>query len=160
MNDRTLVHVAAGEHCIRFYTITRVRKSPHWFYVKRSRLDELQKTPEVINNDISSFVLMRRNGYKGTVEMEFNWLKNDGYDNLSGYKEKVILPYDKLITFVQDSAYKYGPKALSMLSMNDDLGKKIPVIFKSNEIFMKLYKTELSERNLCGACGSILIGQM
>lgn len=52
MNDRILVKVTAGEHCICFQTVSRAHKSPQWFYIHSRELAELETQPSTISHDI------------------------------------------------------------------------------------------------------------
>lgn len=59
-NKNTLVHMAAEGSCISIQTVSRSGKSPHWFFILRSRLAELEHMPEIIVRDIHSFAVLRR----------------------------------------------------------------------------------------------------
>ena len=42
MTNRTLVYMIFRTDCISLRTVSRIRKSPHCFYISRSRLEELE----------------------------------------------------------------------------------------------------------------------
>lgn len=108
MNDRTLVYMIFRTDCISLRTVSRSRKSPHRFYILRSRLKELEHTSGVIAHDISSFAVLRRDTNAGTLEIEITWLSGDG-TTVSGYKEIIILPYDQMRTFLNKSIFEESP---------------------------------------------------
>ncbi len=127
MNNRTLVHVVAGDGCIRIKTYSRNRKSPHWFYVMRSRLDELEQQTEVIVQDINSFAVFRRDVYANSITITFTWLSSST-DTVFGHEETVILPYDKLVAFLRDSASSEW-KTLSLQNSSN----RPKLVFKSSQ---------------------------
>lgn len=130
MNNRILIHAVANKDCISFKTMSRSRKSPHWFYVLRSKLAELEHKSKIIVHDINSFAILYRDSNTGTIEIEFTWLSGD-VNNVSGYKETVILPYDKLMAFVYNSATEGSPVTWKALSI--DNSRKCPkIVFKSS----------------------------
>lgn len=131
MNDRILVKAYANEHGIDFRTISRTRKSPHRFYVPRSILARLEREPYIVAHDIYSFAILRRDSYRGTLEISFTWL-NGTARALSGREETVTLPYDKLMEFVAASAQEGGPETWRALSM--DVSKRRPqLVFEAKE---------------------------
>lgn len=117
MNDRILVKAYANEHGIDFRTITRAQKSPHRFYVLRSILARLEREPYIVAHDIYSFAVLRRDSYRGTLEISFTWLRGTARA-LSGQEETVVLPYDKLMAFVRASAQEGGPQTWRALSLD------------------------------------------
>lgn len=131
MNDRTLVSLIFRADCISLRTVSRSRKSPHHFYILRSRLEELEHTPYMIVHDIESFAVLRRDTYAGTIEIELTWLSGDG-TTVSGYKETIILPYEQMVAFLNKSVYEDRPIVWKTLSI-DSSRKRPQIIFKSRE---------------------------
>lgn len=119
MNKRTLVKASAGEHCIGFCTVSRKKKSPREFLVCRSELEKLESERIVIAQDIHGFVALSRKIPAGTLRMEFTWLHNSGKNEVTGYKEDVVIRYDELMTFVHASAEKGGPTKWAALSVTE-----------------------------------------
>lgn len=131
MNKSTLIHAISGENCISLRTISRSGKSPHWFYILRNELEELEHKTELVVSDIHSFAILRRDPCTNIIEIEFTWLGGDGH-SVSGYQESVAMPYDSFLAFVRDSAFKDGPKELKTLSI--DISRKYPkIVFKGRE---------------------------
>lgn len=131
MNNRILVHATANKDCISLRTFSRSRRFSHWFYILRSSLSELEHKSEIIVHDIHSFAILHRDAIAGTIEIEFTWLSGDEY-NVSGYKETVILPYDKLMAFVYNSTLEGDSVTWKALSI-DNSGKCPPIVFKSRK---------------------------
>ena len=131
MNDRTLVYMIFRTDSICLRTVSRSRKSPHRFYIPRSRLEELEHTPCVIVHDISSFAVLRRDNHDGTIEIELTWLSGDGI-TVSGYMETIILPYEQMRAFLNKSVYEDRPIVWKTLSI-DSSRKRPQIIFKSSK---------------------------
>lgn len=131
MNDRTLVYMIFRADCICLRTVSRSKKSPHHFYILRSKLEELEHTSGIIVHDIESFAVLRRDTYAGTIEIELTWLSGDG-TTVSGYKETIILPYEQMRAFLNKSVYEDRPIVWKTLSI-DSSRKRPQIIFKSRE---------------------------
>lgn len=131
MNDRTLVYMIFRVDCISLRTVSRSRKSPHRFYIPRSRLEELEHTPYMIVHDIHSFAVLRRDAYAGTIEIELTWLSGDGI-TVSGYKETIILPYEQMRAFLNKSTVEDKPVVWKTLSI-DSSRKRPQLIFKCSK---------------------------
>ena len=131
MNDRTLVYMIFEADNIILRTVSRSWKSPHCFYILRSRLEELEHTSGVIVHDISSFAVLRRDNHDGTIEIEFTWLSGDGI-TVSGYKEIIILSYEQMRAFLNKRIVKDNPVVWKTLSI-DSSQKRPQLIFKSRE---------------------------
>lgn len=131
MNQRTLVKASAGEYCIGFKTISPRRKSGREFLISRSELERLEYENETIVRDIHSFAILRRDIFAGTLSIDFSWLNSGCGGKVSGWEEKVTLPYDELITFARASAQEDGPKKWSALSVERNMTPKIEFADKS-----------------------------
>ena len=131
MKDRTLVYMTFRTDCIALRTVSRSRKSPHRFYILRSRLKELEHIPYMIAHDIESFAVLRRDTYAETIEIELTWLSGDGYA-VSGYKETIILPYDQMVAYLDKSTSEDSPVVWKTLSINN-FHKQPQLIFKSSK---------------------------
>lgn len=117
MNNRTLVKASAGEYCIGFKTISRVRKSRREFLVTRDELMRLEEEQVVISHDIHSFASLRKSAANGLMTIDFTWLSGSCGGEVRGWEETVTLPYDALMAFVRDSAQKGGPTQWKHLSV-------------------------------------------
>jgi len=113
------------------HTYSRNGKSPRWFYFLRSSLEELDQRAEVIAQDANSFAVLRRDSSAGSVEITFTWLSSS-IDAVFGHEETVILPYDKLMAFLRDSAAKNEPTEWKLLSMKRFLSCP-KLVFNSRE---------------------------
>lgn len=124
------MHVTAGENGISLRTVNWLHKSTHGFYIMRQKLADLENMQEIIVHDINSFAVLRRDTHAGTVEIDFTWLNSNGC-NVIGRLETVVLSYDKLATFLHDSA-DGGPAEWKALSP-DNSGKYPQIVFKSRK---------------------------
>lgn len=131
MNERTLVSLIFRADCISLRTVSRSKKSPHRFYIPRSRLEELEHTPYMIVHDIHSFAILRRNNHDGTIEIELTWLSGDGI-SVSGYKETIILPYEQMTAYLDKSVFEDRPIVWKTLSI-DNSHKRPQIIFKCSK---------------------------
>lgn len=131
MNDRTLVYMIFRTDCISLRTVSRSRKSPHRFYIPRSRLEALEHTPYMIVHDIYSFAALRRDTNAGTLEIKITWLSGDG-TTVSGYKETIILPYEQMTAYLDKSTSEGTPVVWKTLSI-DSSHKRPQIIFKSSK---------------------------
>lgn len=125
MNNRTLVKISAGEHCIGFKTISRRAKSPRIFLVTRDMLARLEKEPEIITQDIYCFAALRLNTATRALTITFSWLRRRYDCELNGWEETVVLPYDALMDFVKASAQKNGPQKWKVLSLQSTMTPQI-----------------------------------
>ena len=129
MNNRILVSMVFQTDCISLRTVSRSRKSPHHFYILRSCLAGLGQGTEIIVHDINSFAILRLDAHAENVEIELTWLSGDGH-SVSGYREDVILPYDKMAECLCRSTMKNNPVTWKVLSLNNSC--KCPqLVFKS-----------------------------
>lgn len=128
MKERTLVSMVFRKECICFRTVSRSRKSPHWFYIVRDNLEKLEHKRNVIVHDICSFATLRRDTNAGNMEIEATWLSGNK-DYLSGYQDTLVLPYEKIKECLRESQ-QGEPVVLKMLSM--DIRREQPrFVFKS-----------------------------
>lgn len=130
MTDRTLVKISAGENCIGFRTVTRQKKSPQQFLIIREKLETTAHEDEITVSDIHSFAVLTRKPSAGILDMKFTWLSGDPA-HLTGWEQRVTLPYEKLMDFVCASARGDGPKECRMLSCQ--VSSRLKLVFLSKE---------------------------
>ena len=123
MDNRILVKVSAGEDSIAFRTVTKQRKSPHWFYILRSELDRLWERGSIITKDIHSFAQLHYERERKVVSIRFAWLSMDNRTALTGWEQTVYLPYEALAEFLTLSRAESGPKRWHILSLEE---RKLP----------------------------------
>lgn len=131
MNNRTLVYMTFRSDYISLRTVSRSRKSPHCFYIPRSKLEELEHTSGIVIHDISSFTVLYRNTHTETIEIEITWLSGDEI-TVSGYKETIILPYDQMRAFLNKSTSEGTPIIWKTLSI-DNSHKRPQLIFNCSK---------------------------
>lgn len=115
-SNRIMVKLSASDSCIGFRTVSRFRKSPHWFYMTREELAVLDEQKHVVSRDLDSFAEFL-SSQDGLLEIRFMWLADQGNDTVTGYKETVTLDYPAFRTFVTESLCG-GRKDSSMLSID------------------------------------------
>jgi len=124
LNTRTLVKISASKHCIGFRTISWGKKSKE-FLVTRDELARLENEQAVIARDIHSFADLRYDRAAGTLSINFCWLQRRFDNELTGWEEAVILPYDALMSFVETSAQEDAPKKWRVLSLQTTTAPRI-----------------------------------
>ena len=146
MNDRTLVKASAMENCIVFRTVSRSRKSPKRFYVTRDELAKLETQTSVTTHDGWSFAILWRDAQADTLEIQFTWLSGGGHA-LTGWEEKVIVPYGPLAAFVQESTQEGGPQEWKALSM--DFSNRSPrLVFDAKKTLHAILNNGVVRRKL------------
>lgn len=146
LKERTLVYMVFRGDYVGLRTVSRSRKSPHRFYISQHKLEELEHRSETITQDIHSFAVLRRNTHAGTIEIEFTWLGTDG-DGVSGYKDTIILPYDKMMECLHESMLQDKPVVWKTLSI-DDSAEQAKVVFKSGKNLHAVLENSLIRRKL------------
>ena len=71
--------------------------SPQRFIILKKELQRLEEKKYLITKDIHSYAELRLCDAVGgakVLELSFTWLKDAGRDNVSGYTERVRLPYE------------------------------------------------------------------
>ena len=102
MNDSTLVRCRCSESLVDIWTISRRRKAPHRFAVLRSELQKLEEDRHIIVTDLNSFADLRLwERYDGIqmLTVEFTWLSQRAGGEVSGWSERVHIPYERLHEF-------------------------------------------------------------
>ena len=130
MKNRILVYATASKDCISLRTFSRSRRFSHWFYILRSSLKELEHKTKITVHDINSFAVLHRDANAGIIEIDFTWLSGDK-DNITGYKETVILPYSKLMTFLNESVTEGNSVTWKALSIDNT--KRPQIVFNSRK---------------------------
>lgn len=146
MNNRILVKAYAGEHGIDFRTVSRITKSPHRFYITRSKLARLEQEPYIVEHDIHSFAVLWLDSYRDTLTIDFTWLGGNA-GALSGREETVVLPYGRLADFLRDSAREDGPKEWQALSM-DISGRRPRLVFDCKKTLRAVLNNGVVRRKL------------
>lgn len=145
----TLVKVISYENCISIKTISRERKSPQRFFISLDNLAQLEAQSAIIVKDISSFAALRRDVAADTLEINFTWLGSTG-SGVSGYEETVVLPYSRLVAFVQDSSVTGRAEEWAVLSQKEAQGKP-KYMFKASETLHAVLGNGVIRRKLVRA---------
>lgn len=105
MNERIMVKVRCGRELLDIWTVSRSRKSPHKFAILRSELQELERCQSrVLMEDCGSFAALRlmaaADGMQ-ILEIRFTWLQQESGNRVSGWTERVRLPYQPFQSFLE-----------------------------------------------------------
>ena len=146
MNGRTLVKVTTTEDCIHFRTVSRSRKSPKRFFITRDEFAKLETQASITTHDGWSFAILYRDAQADTLEIQFTWLNGGGHE-LTGWEERVIVPYGRLADFVQESAQEGGPREWKALSM-DFSGRRPQLVFDAKRTLHAILNNGVVRRKL------------
>ena len=97
MNNRTMAIVYVDRDSISLKTCSRNGCSPQHFIILNKELQRLEEEKCLITKDIHSYAELRLCNAVGgakVLELSFTWLKDAGRDSVSGYTERVRLPYE------------------------------------------------------------------
>lgn len=150
-SKRTLVKVTAGESCIGFQTVSRERGSSRHFLIVREHLERLVDERAVIVSDLHSFAELRYREDTGMLIIDFTWLSCGCGSDVSGWEERVILPYEALMAFVRDSAQGGGPEEWRHLSVVTTFPPKL--VFHDQERLRECVANRWSARSCPTPCG-------
>lgn len=97
MNNRTMTTVYVDRDSISLKTRSRSGCSPQHFIILKKELQRLEEKKYLITKDIHSYAELRLCDAVGgakVLEFSFTWLKDAGRDSVSGYTERIRLPYE------------------------------------------------------------------
>lgn len=98
MNNRTMTTVYVDRDSISLKTRSRSGCSPQHFIILKKELQRLEEKKYLITKDIHSYAELRLCDAVGgakVLEFSFTWLKDAGRDSVSGYTERIRLPYER-----------------------------------------------------------------
>ena len=102
MNNRTMATVYVNQDSISVKTCSRKGCSPQRFIILKKELQRLEEKKYLITKDIHSYAELRLCDAVGgakVLELSFTWLKDAGRDSVSGYTERIRLPYEPFRCF-------------------------------------------------------------
>ena len=130
MDDRIMVKVNASDHCIGFRTVSRERKSPHTFYILPHELLRLRQTGYLIVSDLQCFAELRR-GTGDRATITFWWLSEGCNGSISGWKQTVMLPLNRLLDFAERIG-EGDAKEWKLLSLKETFSPKLVFVDEGN----------------------------
>lgn len=89
--------VYVNQDSISVKTCSRKGCSPQRFIILKKELQRLEEKKYLITKDIHSYAELRLCDAVGgakVLEFSFTWLKDAGRDSVSGYTERIRLPYE------------------------------------------------------------------
>ena len=174
MNERIMVKVRCGRELLDIWTVSRSRKSPHKFAILRSELQELERCQSrVLMEDCGSFAALRlmaaADGMQ-TLEIRFTWLQQESGNRVSGWTERVRLPYQPFQSFVEShqdlNRAEWRQLSIQRPVLRHKLGKALEKNFQwigTHTITfyddMQQYSFFFEERGLYGRgiCGGLIL---
>lgn len=99
MSNRTMVKVNVRRDIISMKTVSRKFKAPHCFIITKERILELADCKWLVVSDCGSYAeLSLEDAADGAsiLRMKFSWLSEECTGAISGQKEYVTVPYDRL----------------------------------------------------------------
>ena len=96
--------VYVDQDSISVKTCSRKSCSPQRFIILKKELQRLEEKKYLITKDIHSYAELRLCDAVGGVkmlELSFTWLKDAGRDRVSGYTERVRLPYEPFRSYAK-----------------------------------------------------------
>ena len=107
MNNRTMVKLNACGEILDIQTFSAEKQSPHRFAVLRSDLARLETQHQTsLVSDLYSFAKMwleRMSGQEIFLHIDFTWLSSFGKCGVSGFQERIRVPYACFHAFVIDN---------------------------------------------------------
>lgn len=132
MNNRILVRVKVLKEEILLKTVSREFKAPHFFYILKERILELENDKSIIVKNYGSYAelsLIQSTAGRRILHITFSWLKEEYNGALTGQKESVKLPYN---LFYQMALQDTSDCEWKMLSIIDKSRPKIQFESRSN----------------------------
>lgn len=127
---RTLIKIKKEGAFTRVNTISKERKSPHYFLLFTDKLHEFLDRKETgcihTESDIGSFVKIHINAYKRqtTIVFDFYWLSEYREGRLTGYHETIEVYYQTIMDMLNSPKTEDEIKVLSI--HRDSQPKVIP----------------------------------
>lgn len=119
MNNRIMVRVKVLEKEILMKTVSREFKAPHFFYILKERIRELEQDKSMTVKDCGSYAELsqiRSTAGQRILRITFSWLKEEYNGELTGRRETVELPYDLFYQAATEDTTSCEWKILSMVN--------------------------------------------
>lgn len=147
MAESILVKLRGDSEFIRLRTVTRAGKQiRRTVYIKRSQILRLEQECEVVENDSSSFVILRHSAGSDTLTVILYLLQeySDGF--VKGIRQRMVLPYRKVMDFVSSCTEKDVSRDCTFLSLSE---RNTPqIVFESRKHLKDVVSNRLLRRKL------------
>lgn len=147
MSESILVKLRGDSEFIRLRTVTRAGKQiRRTVYIKRSQILRLEQECEVVENDSSSFVILRHSAGSDTLTVILYLLQeySDGF--VKGIRQRMVLPYRKVMDFVSSCTEKDVSRDSAFLSLPERNTPRI--VFESRKHLKEIVSNRLIRRKL------------
>ena len=135
MNNRTMATVYVNQDSISVKTCSRKGCSPQRFIILKKELQRLEEEKCLITKDIHSYAELRLCNAVGgakVLELSFTWLKDAGRDNVSGYTERVRLPYEPFRSYAAGEGETIDRTRWRLLSIPEQSRPKLEFHSRKN----------------------------
>ena len=147
MSESILVKLRGDSEFIRLRTVTRAGKQiRRTVYIKRSQILRLEQECEVVENDSSSFVSLRHSAGSDTLTVILYLLQEYGDGFVKGIRQRMVLPYRKVMDFVSSCTEKDVSRDSAFLSLPERNTPRI--VFESRKHLKEVVSNRLIRRKL------------
>lgn len=94
-----MVKIKAGKSFVDIKTVSRDRKSPHFFCIPRRTINNLTEGDRKIKRDLDSYAELSL--FNGILNISFTWLSAGWSSEVNGYKEDIYLNYEEFSEFLR-----------------------------------------------------------
>lgn len=147
MDKSILVKLRGDSDFIRLRTVTREDKQMRrTVYIRRSHILQLEQGCDIVENDSSSFVVLRHSADDDTLAIILYLLQeySDGF--VRGIKQQMVLPYRKVMDFVASCTEKDVSRDCAFLSRPERNTPRI--VFESRKHLKEIVSNRLLRRKL------------
>lgn len=140
MENRILIKVNVQGEAILIKTISRKFKAPYYFCILKERILELADCNWMVVTDSGSFAVLsleKTVDNTSILRITFSWLSEEGNGAITGRREYVVVPYDRLYK-VSLPAYENVDTDWNMLSLADKTTPRIE--FDSRQTLREVVK--------------------
>ncbi len=119
MNNRIMVRVKVLKEEILLKTVSREFKAPHFFYILKERILELERDKSIIVKNYGSYAELSKiqsTAGQRILHITFSWLKEEYNGVLTGWRETVELPYDLFYQAATEDSPDCEWKILSLVN--------------------------------------------
>lgn len=135
MNNRTMTTVYVDRDSISLKTRSRSGCSPQHFIILKKELQRLEEKKYLITKDIHSYAELRLCDAVGgakVLEFSFTWLKDAGRDSVSGYTERIRLPYEPFRSYAAGEKENIDGTRWRLLSIPEQSRPKLEFHSRKN----------------------------
>ena len=114
-----MVRVKVLKEEMMLKTVSREFKAPHFFYILKARILELEHDKSIIVKNYGSYAELSKiqsTAGQRILHITFSWLKEEYNGVLTGWRETIELPYDLLYQAATEDTLDCEWKILSLVN--------------------------------------------